>query len=350
MTGFKAKQPVIVAMLALAGMLLAGCGSNVNKTKEAYTAVEALDYNTALSLFDEAESEGENIRLINRGRGIAYLGLTKYDDAVSCFESVLKSGNGFVTGFDVDTAFYMATAYMKDKQYDKAAEVYNAIADIKSDSADALLLRGTAMLARGDYTSAKADFDTVINMDKRNYDRIIDICQILDYYGYGSPANEYLHAAMDADNGSMQAYDKGRIYYYLGDYQQAALLFEQNRDKGGAANAIYLGKAYEAIGEYNYATNVYSSYLAKSGDDAAVYNQLGLCNMLKNDYEAALAAFQSGMAIENSGLTQTLMYNEIVAYEYLGDFDKAKVLMRTYISSYPDDETAKRENDFLSTR
>ena len=72
--------------------------------------------------------------------------------------------------------------------------------------------------------------------------------------------------------------------------------------------------------------------------------------MLKNDYEAALAAFQSGMAIENSGLTQTLMYNEIVAYEYLGDFDKAKVLMRTYISSYPDDETAKRENDFLSTR
>ena len=49
-------------------------------------------------------------------------------------------------------------------------------------------------------------------------------------------------------------------------------------------------------------------------------------------------------------IQQTLAFNEIVAYEYLGDFQKAAVLIRTYLNTYPDDANAQREYDFLSTR
>ena len=59
------------AMLVVsAAMLLGGCKSTTEKTREAMSLVQQLDYDAALALFDEAESAGENERLIARGRGI----------------------------------------------------------------------------------------------------------------------------------------------------------------------------------------------------------------------------------------------------------------------------------------
>ena len=64
----------------------------------------------------------------------------------------------------------------------------------------------------------------------------------------------------------------------------------------------------------------------------------------------ALEAFQTGKRMENATMLQTLSFNEIVAYEHLGEFKQAYELMGTYLKNYPDDEQAKREYEFLSTR
>ena len=58
-----------------------------------------------------------------------------------------------------------------------------------------------------------------------------------------------------------------------------------------------------------------------------MYNQLGLCEIARGDYQKALEAFQAGMQVGNSAMMQTLSFNEIVAYEHLGDFKQAFVLM-----------------------
>ena len=52
----------------------------------------------------------------------------------------------------------------------------------------------------------------------------------------------------------------------------------------------------------------------------------------------------------NSGMMQVLKMNEIVAYEKLGEYKQAAVLLGNYLKTYPDDETAKREYEFLKTR
>ena len=49
-------------------------------------------------------------------------------------------------------------------------------------------------------------------------------------------------------------------------------------------------------------------------------------------------------------MMQTLSFNEIVAYEHLGDFKQAFVLMENYLKNYPDDVQARREYQFLSSR
>ena len=155
---------------------------------------------------------------------------------------------------------------------------------------------------------------------------------------------------MEKNSSKMNHYDMGRMYYYLGQYEQAYMILEKAKAKGDANTYLYLGKAYEATGDYNYASSVYNSWLAKDTSNAEIYNQLGLCEMQKGNYQSALNAFQAGMQIENNTVMQALAFNEIVAYENLEEYSQAASLMERYLKNYPDDEQAKREYEFLKTR
>jgi tetratricopeptide (TPR) repeat protein len=313
-------------------------------------SIRELDYQAALDQFEEAESLGENERLILRGKGIAYMGMTRYEDAIGCFEAALAGSNGWVQDMDIDMNYYLAAAYTKNGQFAEAAEIYDHILDWKKGDKDAYLLRGNTRLALADYDGAVADFDASIALDPQNYDRVIDIYEILDEYGYSDAAKGYLQNALDAYGDKMSSYDSGRIYYYLGNYPMAQTTLAGAKDKRGADSYLFLGKAYEATGDYNYAASVYNSYIAQDDTRPDVYNQLGLCEMAKQDYQKALEAFQAGLKIQDNELRQSLAYNEIVAYEYLGDFRKASTLLDNYLTAYPDDEKAKREQIFLKTR
>ena len=68
------------------------------------------------------------------------------------------------------------------------------------------------------------------------------------------------------------------------------------------------------------------------------------------NYSGALECFQAGKALGDQSVMQSLAFNEIVAYEYLGEFSRANELMQSYLKNYPDDADALRERDFLSTR
>ena len=347
---YKRKKMSGIAMGVLTALLLTGCGASREKTDEAMQLVQNLDYAGALTVFEAAAEAGENERLIARGRGIAYMGLTEYDNAIACFQEALASSGGFVEAVDYDLNYYLAAAYIKSGQFAEAKAAYDAILALKPQEEDAYFLRGGVNLELEDYEGAKADFDNVIAMDGKNYERLIEIYEVLAHHGYQDTGKEYLQAALDTGAKEMDAYESGRIYYYLGEYQKAYIALEEAKSNGNAESYLYLGRAYEATGDYNYAASVYNSYLSKEGGNAEVYNQLGLCEMKKGEYQNALEAFQAGLKIKDSGYLQSLSFNEIVAYEYLGEYQKAAVLMDAYLKTYPDDEKAKREQAFLSTR
>lgn len=345
----KVKKYQILCFLSAAG-LLAGCSGSGSNLSEGMRQVQALNYAEALASFDAAEEAGENSRLIARGRGIAYMGLTDYEQAIAGFLEALGGSNGFVQSVDFDLNYYLAAAYLKNGQNAEAEAVYDAILALRPDEEEAYFLRGNARLARANYDGAREDFDRVIAMDAENYDRLIAIHEALVYYGYREAGQEYLSSAMLASGDKMSNYDIGRIYYYLGEYQQASMALEKAKEKGNEQVYLYLGKSYEATGDYNYASSVYNMWVAKDTGCAEIYNQLGLCEMAKGDYRKALAAFQAGMQIEDNDFMQALSFNEIVAYEHLTEYRKAATLLEGYLKSYPDDETAKREQVFLSTR
>lgn len=345
------KKYKVCLVIAGMGLLLTGCGKGGQENINAgMKAVEAMEYEQALSNFEAALANGEDNRLLYRGQGIAYMGLTQYEDAAKSFEKALANSKIIIDEMDYDINYYLATAYYKSGELNKAVDVYNAILALKDTEKTAYFLRGTIRLEQGDYEAAIQDFDKTISLNKKDYGQLISIYQVLEQNGYKQIGQEYLQAAVETDEKSMTDYERGRINYYLEDYASASTYLERARSAGDEEIILYLGKTYEALGDYNYAASVYSSYLAEHTDSEQIYNQLGMCRIQMGNYEDALQAFQAGKNVEDNSMLQTLQFNEIVAYEYVGEYKKAAVLLESYLKAYPGDETAKRENKFLQTR
>ena len=342
----------LIFLAVCLSFLVTGCsiGGKRENIDQGMAAIENMDYEGALVCFEKALVEAEDAELIYRGRGIAYIGLTQYEDAISALEKSLSYCNGMISSLEFDINYYLALAYYKNGDMDKALGVYNAILDLREDEKTAYYLRGTLRLERGEFEQADSDFQKALELDQTDYDCLFNIYKNMEKNGYKEAGAEYLQKALADGEDKISDYDKGRLYYYLEDYDNAKNALEKARDTGSAEAVLFLGRTYEALGDFNYASSVYLNYLGNDPSSAEVQNQLGICKMQMNDYEGALEAFEAGLACEDRTYEQTLKFNEIAAYENLSQFSEAASLMESYLKLYPDDERAKREYEFLKTR
>ena len=77
---------------------------------------------------------------------------------------------------------------------------------------------------------------------------------------------------------------------------------------------------------------------------------MAYCSIQEEDYESALSYVQEGQKEEDSEEQPALLFNEIVIYEKMADYDSAKEKLREYLELYPGDIDAVRENYLLETR
>ncbi len=345
------KKILLIAMMMTGMVILCGCNSNKNMENitAGFEAISALQYEEALTYFDAGMEKNENLQEIARGKGIAYLGLAKYEEAIEEFLTALSYSDEFVDDFDFDTNYYLATAYFKNGDVAKAEKIYSAILALRTDR-QAWFLRGIVYLEEDKLSEAKADFDAALNGNSTDYDMYIETAKSLMDKGYEEEAKTYLQSALGNNEKKISEYDKGRLCYYMGDYENARNYLESVKGTKNADTVLLLGQTYEQLGDYNYAASVYSNYLTANPGDVILLNRLGMCKLQGGDAKSALEYFEAALALENPSMTQTLKFNQIVAYEYLGEFDEANVLMKNYLQLYPDDKDALREYEFLKSR
>lgn len=344
---------IFLCLLMVLMLGIAGCGHKEGENiKAGFEAIGQSDYNGAIACFEQAVVSGEDLELSYRGYGLAYLGMADYDNAVLYFEKALDNGGIFAGDLERDINFYMATALYKNGEPEEAETLLDAIIESDKKNADAWYLRGSILIGEDDYEGGIYNFEKAMEYADDVHNMKISIYEVLAENGYEDKGKEYLVQMLDEEK-NLSDYEQGVIYFYLEDYDNARNHLETAKQsaKKEKSQIIYmLGRTYEQLGDTNYAGVLYADYLEEDLENAVIYNQLGLCKMEAGDPEAAIQAFESALALNDSSMTQTLKRNQIAAYEAAGNFAKAKSLMSEYIMAYPDDEEAQRENIFLQTR
>ena len=309
-------------VLAAVMLLLTGCG---NKTRE------------------QLESD--------RDAGIAYMDQAQYEQAVTSFESAYALCDEKMPETKTDISLYEAACQMKLEDYESVKNTCTRILEL-GENAEAYYMRGVAFLKLGDKDAAKADFDGAAVMEPNDYEMFLNIYQQYEAINQSAVGDQYLQQVLNNESTGLEDdYQKGSIYYYLGDYEKAATALARPVEAKKEDAMRLMGQVYLAQGDTQSAWVVYQQYKETFGETAESYNGIALCDIADGDYDTALQDIQQGLSLDVSDSSKRdLLYNEIVVYEKKMDFATAKQKAEEFMQLYPDDEAGQKEYDFLITR
>lgn len=349
------KYVVLLLAICITAAAVSGCSAKETETMaQADVCLEQGDYENAVLLYDQAIEEGKQLQACYRGKGIALMGQMEYESAAEIFRKALDSATVvekylYRDHMEADIRKYLASCLVHSGKYEDAILIYDALIEKDDDNAVLRMERGTAKAASGDLESAKTDFDKAINLDRKNYDMILEIAQTLEKYGGKQIGMKYF-SGVDADDATIDPILRGKILYYREDYKNAVSLLSQFAADNEQA-ALITCRCQIALGSLDAAKDVISGYGSKGDMSPELLDLLGSICMKQRNYDGAARAFERAVrAAQGTNELQTAMFNRIVAYEYAGDFEKARKLLERYLKQYSGDEEAKRELRFLKTR
>ena len=219
---FKRFKSCTAAVLLSAAMAFSftGCEEPSETFEQAGRDLEQGSCEYALQGYEQCYNDGVLPVLSARGAGISCLRMNNYEDAISWFTQAL-GGEKVDKATKKDLLYYRATAYLKSGQYENAmADCQTLMVDFGED-AETCFLTGAVALAMDAYDEAASNFDmayehsTGYEMAIRIYEQYIDRGMEADGTGYLEKSLD--HSADTADDYC----DRGRIYYYMEDYNAA---------------------------------------------------------------------------------------------------------------------------------
>lgn len=358
MVKMKIRRKVVVLAACLGMSLAAGCGDeNKQIFDEAMKDLELGSYEYALDEFTTVVQNGSYLEESYRGMGICQLRLGMYGAAAESFSCALNKEH-LGKSMTRDLYLYRATARLLDGRLEDAMADCQMLQQYEMD-ADSYFLTGKVALAMDGYDEASYNFSQAYGEDS-SYDRAIQIYETYLEKDMEADGTRYLEAVLanEAKDGD-DLCARGRIYYYMEDYVSAGTELTAAVNKGNCEALLVLGMVYGAQSDYANARAMYSQYVSQKTESsdkkqkstaAPGYNGLALCDLAEGNYDLALEHINTGISLSNDEEMQSLLFNEIVAYEKKLDFQTAREKALSYVSMYPEDPEGEKELAFLNSR
>ena len=211
-----------------------------------------------------------------------------YQGAVELFDEALNPRLPFLNTFDNDIRYYMADCYVNMEDYDLACHQY-------------------AMIR---FWSEKAD-------DRAKY--LGDI-----------------------------AY--GLLLYKWKDYRQALPILQKAYEDGYGELILYVGSCYGQTGDLDNMQLYYNIFLQNHDMNSFMYAQYASIALDEDDLDTAYEYIEKGKILEDQSNFRELLFDEIVYYEKIKDYNTAFEKAEEYIEKYPGDVDGQKEYDLLYTR
>jgi tetratricopeptide (TPR) repeat protein len=289
-----------------------------------------------------------------RSQGIEQMQKGSYDSAAKTLQKALDAADGKTSDMSEDISYYLALAYYKSGNSDKAIAVYTDLIDSdKEDSYKPYYLRGCVYAKENEITKAAEDFDQAVKRNPKDYELCIGCYEAFKEAGETSRGETYLKKALNIDGTSADDLcEKGYINYLLGDTKTAQKQLAEAVEGDSVQAMLYQGVVYAADGDRAKAKNSFDEYASRSKKDGDSLRKLGAAALNSGLTEAAISYYQDAVDVlgESSDNSKEARKDLIAAYEQNGDFEKAYKLMSKYASDYPEDKDAQNELTFLKTR
>ncbi|MDD4112167.1 MAG: tetratricopeptide repeat protein [Herbinix sp.] len=316
-----------------------------------------------LSRYDEAIKEfdriimdkkiaivlGNNKRAL-RGKGIAYLNMLNYREAINHFDDAL--GISELSDLNMDILYYKGKALMYSGAYKEAAETYTEIINQYGEEAQILADRAYTYQKTSEFDKGLDDYDKAIALEANNYEYYFRKYNLLKDMGRDTEAKEVLSQASQIEvKTKADKFSLARVHFYQGLFDQAFPELSESFANGFIDAYFYIGEIYTSKKDYSTAKYYYEKYIEEGGiNTPEVYNQIVSCLIKMGEYEEALPYLETGIGYADYDIMKVLLKNEIIVYEKLGDFEKALDKIEGYVSAYPNDEDARREKAFVISR
>lgn len=313
-------------------------------------------YTEALTQFDSIIMDKkitmvlQNNKRALRGKGIAYISMKNHREAINQFDKALAIN--VLSDLDLDILYYKGNALMNMGNYNEAVNTYTDIIEKFGEEAQVLGERAYTYQKIGEYEKGLDDYDKAITLQKNNYEYYFGKYYLLQEMDKANDAKEVLRQASELEvRTKSDKFNLAKIHFYQGLYDQAFPELSESFADGFSEAYFYIGEIYSIKKDYSTAQYYYEKYIEQGGIIApSAYNQIASSLIKMEEYEQALSYLEDGISSNQKGAMEVLLKNEIIVYENLGAFDKALTKLQSYIASYPGDEEAKRELAFINSR
>lgn len=310
--------------------------------------LELVDYGAAEAAFKAALGCDPDRLDCYRGLGMVHYFSGDYAQAIEDFGTLIANAKEDYNDTTLEALQYYASLQTYYGDYAGALDSYDILIRKNYNVAQQYFLRGSIYTQQGMENEAVMDYEEALKSYGQEYEIYYNIYYNFMQAGFTDRAESYLKRALEV-NGADNLL-KGKTYYILDDFDNAKKYLSKAVDEGKTEAEYYLAMTYEKLGNPEEAEEMYGEYIRNYPGDARAYNQYGMYFMNKGDYNTALQYFVSGLALNSEAGRQELLYNEACCYEYLHEYATAYSKFGDYLTEYPEDEAARHEYDFLSTR
>ncbi len=296
----------------------------------------------------------ENNKKAYRGIALSHYAEGTYDQAKAYLELALK--NKELKSLNRDLNAYLAECEMYLGNYEESLAVWDelisGLGGNKKSYSSYYLGRAKLHAVLGNTDKAREDYGKCVSLDSKCYAAYIGLYLMQTDEGNEAEAADTIAAAIEAygdkEQDTMEYYT---ILYYNKDADAARVGFQTLYDVGQKEASYYLGRIAEDILDYESAASYYELYQTECPDrlSADYYNQYAGCLVELERYDEALEMITKGKQMAAGYVGRRILFNEVIIYEKLGNYETAEELAKSYLEKYKD-EDMMNEYEYIKTR
>lgn len=224
-----------------------------------------------------------------REKAISLYQQEDFDGAIDMFYEALKPRLPLMESFDNDVRFYLADCYINVGEYSAACQQY-------------------------DFIRLWSDEEEV---------------EGLDY---------------------LQNVSYGLLLYSWEEYRSALPILLEAYEDGYRDLVLYVGSCYGQVGDLENMQIYYNVFLRDNPMNSFMYAQYAAIALDEGRLEEALSYIEAGKKLSDQSNIKEILFDEIVYYERMKDYNTAYQKACEFVELYPNDISGKNEYDLLYTR